>query len=189
MSRKLGRDSTALVVVDVQEGFRKAIPDFDRVAKATAILIAGAEALDVPVVITEQYPKGLGETAPEVSEYLPDGTRPIEKVVFSAAEAEGFDLGDRGQALVCGIETHVCVNQTALDLLEAGTDVHVVEDAVASRTEENKRVGLHKMEQAGAVLTSVETALFELLGRAGTDEFKAVQKLILDYAPNPEVVA
>jgi len=186
---RLDADRTALVVVDVQEGFRKAIPDFERVAKATATLIEGAEALGVPVVITEQYPKGLGETAPEVAEHLPDGTEPLEKLVFSAAEAEGFDLGGRDQALVCGVETHVCVNQTVLDLLESGLDVEVAEDAVGSRTEENKRVGLHKMERAGAVLTSVETALFELLGRAGTDEFKLIQKLILDYAPNPEAVA
>jgi isochorismate hydrolase len=109
--------------------------------------------------------------------------------VFAASEAEGFDLGGRDQALVCGIETHVCVNQTVLDLLAAGTEVQVAEDAVGSRTEENKRVGLHKMERAGATLTSVETALFELLGKAGTDEFKRVQRLILDYAPNPEAVA
>ncbi len=182
---KLERDRAALVVVDVQEGFRRAIPDFERVAKATATLIRGAEAIGIPVLITEQYPKGLGETAPEVSEYLPDGTAPIEKVVFSAAEAEGFDLSERDQALVCGIETHVCVNQTVLDLLADGKDVQVAEDAVGSRTEENKRVGLHKMEGAGATLTSVETALFELIGRAGTDEFKEVQRLILEFAPNP----
>jgi nicotinamidase-related amidase len=189
LSGKLQPERTALVVVDVQEGFRKAIPDFERVAKATATLIEGAEAIGIPMVITEQYPKGLGETAPEVAEHLPDGTEPLEKVVFSAADADGFDLGGRDQALVCGIETHVCVNQTVLDLLDAGTEVQVPEDAVGSRTEENKRVGLHKMERAGAVLTSVETALFELLGRAGTDEFKRVQRLILDYAPNPEAVA
>ena len=189
MNGKLDADRTTLVVVDVQEGFRKAIPDFERVAQATATLIEGAEALDMPIVITEQYPKGLGETAPEVAEHLPEGAEPLEKVYFSAADAEGFDLGGRDQALVCGIETHVCVNQTVLDLLASGKEVQVAEDAVSSRTEENKRVGLHKMEQAGAVLTSVETALFELLGRAGTDEFKQVQKLILDYAPNPEAVA
>jgi nicotinamidase-related amidase len=183
---KLDPERAALVVVDVQEGFRKALPEFEQVAKATATLIRGAEAIGIPVAITEQYPKGLGETAPEISEALPDGTEPLEKLVFSAAGAEGFDLGARDQALVCGIETHVCVNQTVLDLLGSGTEVHVAEDAVSSRSEENKRVGLHKMEQAGAVLTSVETALFELLGQAGTDEFKQVQKLILDYAPNPE---
>jgi nicotinamidase-related amidase len=185
MSAKLQPGRTALIVVDVQEGFRKAIPDFERVAKATATLIEGAEAIGVPVLITEQYPKGLGETAEEVAERLPEGTEPLEKVVFSAADAEGFDLGGRDQALVCGIETHVCVNQTVLDLLGQGVEVQVAEDAVSSRSEENKRVGLQKMERAGAVLTSVETALFELLGQAGTDEFKRVQRLILDYAPNP----
>jgi nicotinamidase-related amidase len=182
---KLSPERAALIVVDVQEGFRKAIPDFERVAKAVATLIEGAEAIGIPVIVTEQYPKGLGETAPEVAEHLPEGTEPLEKVVFSAAEAEGFDLAGRDQTLVCGIETHVCVNQTVLDLLDGGTEVQVAEDAVGSRTEENKRVGLQKMERAGAVLTSVETALFELLGRAGTDEFKRVQRLILEFAPNP----
>jgi nicotinamidase-related amidase len=182
---RLDASRAALVVIDVQEGFRKAIPDFGHVAKATATLIEGAEAVGIPILITEQYPKGLGETAPEIVEHLPAGTEPLEKVCFSAAEAEGFDLGDREQALVCGIEAHVCVNQTVLDLLGQGVGVQVAEDAVSSRSEDNKRIGLHKMEQAGAVLTSVETALFELLGRAGTDEFKRVQRLILDYAPNP----
>jgi nicotinamidase-related amidase len=187
-SGKLDADRTTLVVIDVQEGFRRAIPDFDRVAKAAATLIEGASIIGIPVVVTEQYPKGLGETVPEVAEHLPEGTDTLEKVVFSATEAEGFDLEGRDQALVCGIETHVCVNQTALDLLTDGVDVQVAEDAVGSRTDENKRVGLQKMERAGAEVTSVETALFELLGRAGTDEFKRVQRLILEYAPNPEVV-
>ena len=185
LSGRLEADRTTLIVVDVQEAFRKAIPDFERIAKATATLIEGAEAIGIPVVITEQYPKGLGETVPEVAEHLPEGVEPLEKVVFAASEAEGFDLEGRDQALVCGIETHVCVNQTALDLLASGVDVQVAVDAVGSRTEENKGVGLQKMERAGATLTSVETALFELLGRAGTDEFKQVQRLILDYAPNP----
>jgi nicotinamidase-related amidase len=182
---KLKPERTTLLVVDVQEGFRRAIPDFERVAKATATMVEGAEVLGVPIVITEQYPKGLGETAPEVAEHLPEGTEPLEKVRFSAAEADGFDLRGRDQTLVCGIEAHVCVSQTAIDLLEAGVGVQVPLDGVGSRTEENKRVGLHKMERAGAILTSVEAALFELLGGAGTDEFKRVQKLILDYAPNP----
>jgi nicotinamidase-related amidase len=182
---KLDPERAALVVVDVQEAFRKALPDFDSVTAATETLIEGAKAVGIPIVVTEQYPKGLGRTVPEVAERLPDGVEPLEKVCFSAAAADGFDLGGRDQALVCGIETHVCVNQSVLDLLDSETEVHVAQDAVGSRSDENKRVGLHKMERAGAVLTSVETALFELLGRAGTDEFKRVQKLILDYAPNP----
>ena len=188
MSGRLEADRTALIVIDVQEGFRHAIPDFERVAMATATLLGGAEAIGIPIVISEQYPKGLGETVPEVADHLPEGTQRLQKLIFSAAEAEGFDLGGRDQALICGVETHVCVNQTALDLLASGIEVQIAEDAVGSRSEENKRVGLHKMERAGAVMTSVETALFELLGRAGTDEFKRVQKLILDYAPNPEVM-
>jgi nicotinamidase-related amidase len=185
---KLDASRTALVVVDVQEGFRKAIPDFERVARAAATLVRGAEAIGIPVLITEQYPKGLGETVPEVAEHLPEGTEPLEKIVFSAHQAEGFDLADRDQALVSGIETHVCVNQTALDLIGAGAEVHVVEDAVGSRTADNKRIGMQKMTRAGAHVTSVEMALFELLGRAGTEEFKLIQRLILEYAPNPEGV-
>ncbi|HEX3563190.1 MAG TPA: isochorismatase family protein, partial [Solirubrobacterales bacterium] len=137
MNGKLKPDRTTLVVVDVQEGFRRAIPEFERVARATATLIEGAGIIGVPVVLTEQYPKGLGETAPEVAEHVPGGIEPLEKVAFSAADADGFDLGGRDQALICGIETHVCVNQTALDLLDGGIDVQVAEDAVGSRTEEN----------------------------------------------------
>jgi nicotinamidase-related amidase len=183
---KLDPERAALVVIDVQEGFRKALPaEFDRVARATATLVEGAEAIGIPIQVTEQYPKGLGSTAPEVAERLPEGVDPIEKLCFSAAGAEGFDLGGRAQALVAGIEAHVCVNQTVLDLLGSGVEVHVAEDAVGSRFAENKAIGLRKMERAGAVVTSVETALFELLSAAGSDEFKRVQKLILDYAPNP----
>jgi nicotinamidase-related amidase len=182
---KLDADRAALVVVDVQDAFRKAVPDFERVARASATLVRGAEAIGIPIVVTEQYPQGLGGTVPEVRELFGDDFEPVEKVVFSAAEAEDFDLGGRDQALVCGIETHVCVNQTALDLLADGLEVHVCEDAVGSRFAESKQVGLQRMERAGAVLTSVETALFELVGRAGTDSFKAVQRLILEFAPNP----
>ena len=180
---KLDPERAALVVIDVQEGFREAIDGFEGIASATATMVSGAEALAVPVIVTEQYPKGLGATVPEVAERLPAGCEPIAKTVFSAAAADGFDLGGRDQAIVCGIETHVCVNQTVLDLLEAGTEVHVVSDAVGSRSAENKALGLAKLERAGAWRTSVETALFELLGEAGTESFKRVQRLVLDYAP------
>lgn len=174
----LERDRTALVVVDVQEAFRKAIEGFDVVARNTAVLVQAARLLGLPVVVTEQYPRGLGETVPEVAEHL-KGVPRLEKVVFSAAQAEGFDLAGRGQALVCGIEAHVCVSQTVHDLLAQGLEVQVATDAVASRTSENRAIGLAKMERAGAVPTSTEAACFELLGRAGTDEFKAIQRLVL----------
>jgi nicotinamidase-related amidase len=176
---KLDRDRTALVVIDVQEAFRKALPDFDSVVAAAATLVDGARALGIPVVVTEQYPKGLGETVPEVAERLPQKSKRIDKVCFSAAEADGFDLAGRDQALVCGIEAHVCVNQSVLDLLERGIEAQVAEDAVGSRTAENKRLGLQKMERAGAVLTSVEMALFELLRGSDAAEFKQVQALVL----------
>lgn len=177
MSRVLDRARTALVVVDVQEAFRPAVGEFDAVAANTAVLVQGARALDLPVVVTEQYPRGLGETVPEVAGHL-DGVRRVEKTVFSAARAEGFDLGGRDQALVCGIEAHVCVQQTAQDLLDAGVEVHVAADAVTSRTALNRRLGLEKMEASGAVVTSTEMALFELVERAGTPEFKTIQGLV-----------
>ena len=175
---KLDRERAALVVVDVQEAFRKAIPGFEEVAAATATLVRGAGALGIPVVVTEQYPKGLGRTVDPVAAALPEGTEPVEKVRFSATEADGFDLGGRDQALVCGIETHVCVNQTVLDLLGDGVGVQVAADAVGSRTDANRTLGLERMERAGAALTSVETALFELLGGSDAPEFKEVQALV-----------
>jgi nicotinamidase-related amidase len=171
----LERDKVALVVVDVQEGFRS-YASFDAVVQACSKLVQGARILQVPRLVSEQYPKGLGHTAPEVS--LQDEPR-IEKTVFSAARAEGFDLAGRTQAIVCGIETHVCVSQTVHDLLERGVEVHVPADAVGSRHELDYERGLERLECAGAVVSTVESVLFELLERAGTPEFKAVQRLIL----------
>ena len=173
----LDPERAALVVVDVQEAFRPAVVGFDETARAVATLVQGARILGVPVIATEQYPKGLGSTVPEVADHL-DGVRPLEKLCFSAADADGFDLGGRDQALLCGIETHVCVSQTAHGLLDRGVEVHVARDAVSSRTEDNRELGLHKMESSGAVLSSVETALFELCGAAGSDEFKQIQRLV-----------
>jgi nicotinamidase-related amidase len=171
----LDRGKTALVVVDVQEGFRS-YASFAGVAEASGKLVRAARILDVPALVSEQYPKGLGHTAPEVGL---DDERRIEKTVFSAARADGFDLGGRAQAIVCGIETHVCVSQTVHDLLGRGVEVHVPADAVGSRHEIDYARGLERLERAGAVVTTVEAALFELLERAGTPEFKSVQALIL----------
>jgi nicotinamidase-related amidase len=171
----LVRDRAALVVVDVQEGFRP-YAAFAPVARSCAKLLEAARILEVPAIVSEQYPKGLGHTAPEVGL---QGETVIEKSVFSAARADGFDLGERQQAIVCGIEAHVCVSQTVHDLLARGIEVHVPADAVGSRHEVDYERGLERMERAGAVVGTVEAALFELLERAGTPEFKAVQKLIL----------
>jgi nicotinamidase-related amidase len=177
VTRLLERERTALVVIDVQEGFRPAVGEFDAVARNAGLLVQGARILGLPVLVTEQYPRGLGETVPEVAEHL-DGVPRLEKVEFDATDVEGFDLAERDQALLCGIEAHVCVAQTAAGLLDRGVDVQVATDAVSSRTAANRRAGLAKMEATGAVLTSTEMALFELLGRAGTPEFKEVQALV-----------
>lgn len=174
---RLDAERTALVVIDVQEAFRPAIANFDAIERGAAVLIQAANELGIPVLATEQYPKGLGRTVREVSAHLGE-TSPIEKVAFSAVRADGFDLGGREQAIVCGVETHVCVSHTVHDLLEAGSEVHVVTDAVGSRAESDRELGLRKAERAGAVLTSVETVIFELVREAGTPEFKTLQGLV-----------
>jgi nicotinamidase-related amidase len=176
----LDRNATALVVVDIQEGFRP-YASFAGVAESSHKLVQAARILAVPSIVSEQYPRGLGHTAPEVG--LGDGedgdATIIEKTVFSAARADGFRLGGRSQAIVCGIETHVCVSQTVHDLLDQGIEVHVPADAVGSRHQIDYERGLQRLERAGAAVTTVEAALFELLGSAGAPEFKAVQKLII----------
>jgi nicotinamidase-related amidase len=174
----LDRGRAALLVIDVQEAFRKAIAGFDELVANVAILIQGARTLGLPIIVTEQYPRGLGETVPELAPHL-EGVPRLSKVAFSAARADGFAMAGRDQALVCGIEAHVCVNQTVHDLLAEGVQVHLACDAVSSRSAENRAVGLAKMERAGALPTSTEMSLFELLGRAGSDEFKTLQRLVL----------
>jgi nicotinamidase-related amidase len=171
----LARDRAALVVVDVQEAFRP-YDSFAGVVDSCAKLVQAARILQLPTLVSEQYPKGLGHTVPELG--IEDERR-IEKTVFSVVRAEEFDLAGRDQAIVCGIETHVCVSQTVHDLLADGIEVHVPADAVGSRHAIDYERGLERLERAGAVVSTVEAALFELLERAGTPEFKALQKLIL----------
>lgn len=175
---KLDPERATLIVVDVQEAFRRAVPEFAAVATATATLVEGARILGLPIIVSEQYPRGLGDTVAEVAERLPADARRLEKLRFSVVEAEGFELGDRDQAIVCGIEAHVCVCQSVLDLLDADVETQVAIDAVGSRTSANREVGLAKMDRAGALPTSVELALFELLGGADADRFKSVQALV-----------
>lgn len=171
----LSRHRAMLVVVDVQEGFRS-YATFTEVAESCSKLLQAARILNVPALVSEQYPKGLGHTAPEVGL---EGERLIEKTVFSAVRADGFRLDGRDQAIVCGIEAHVCVSQTVHDLLQRGVEVHVPADAVGSRHELDYTRGLERLDRSGAVVTSVEAVLFELLERAGTPEFKAIQALVI----------
>lgn len=178
----LDRKRTALAVIDMQEGFRSVIADFAEVAARIGLMVQGCALLGVPIVVTEQYPKGLGRTAEEIAPHLPTGTAPIEKLSFSACGAGEFDLWLRErhieQVMICGIEAHICVSQTAHDLLQLGYQVHLISDAITTRLPHNREVAFSKMQRAGAVMSSVEAALFELLRSAEAAEFKAVQRLI-----------
>lgn len=178
----LTRDGTGLIVVDVQEGFRQVIDGFDEMTRNVGILAEGFGILGRPVLVSEQYPKGLGHTVAEVEERLPAFSDRVEKLRFSVCGVKAFDEAlARARCtrwVVCGIEAHVCVNQTAHDLLARGYEVHVAEDAVSSRAPSNRRIGLEKMLASGARATSAETALFEMLEQAGGDEFKAISKLV-----------
>jgi nicotinamidase-related amidase len=173
---------TALVVVDMQEAFRASIADFTEVSARIALAVRAAGLLEVPVVVTEQYPKGLGPTAEEIRAVLPADHVPIEKTAFSSCGARGFVERLRGldarHILVCGIEAHICVNQTTHDLLAHGYRVHLLTDCVTARAAENKQIALDKMRLAGALPSSVEMALFELIRDARHEQFKAIQKLI-----------
>lgn len=172
----------ALVVIDVQEGFRHAIPDFAETAARIALVAHGARLLGLSVFVTEQYPQGLGRTAGEVRAVLSEDFEPVEKTAFSSCGARQFlaQLEGAGarQVLLCGLEAHVCVNQTAHDLLARGYQVHLLLDCITARTAQNRQIGLDKMRSSGALPSSIETALFELMRDARHEQFKAVQRLI-----------
>ena len=172
---------TALVVVDLQEAFRSAIPEFPQVVSRAAMAVRGFRILNVPVMVTEQYPKGLGRTAEEILFCLPDDYEPIEKITFSSCIDSFVEkLNEAGvkQVVLCGLETHICVNQTAHDLLANGFEVHVLTDAVGSRYSEDRSTGLSKMIQSGVVPATVEMSLFELMRDAKHEQFKEIQNLI-----------
>ena len=174
-------DDTVLLVIDIQGKLAHLMHNKEDLFKNVRLLIQGAQILDLPILLTEQYPQGLGPTIPEIAELL-EGVEPITKTAFSCCGENTFnqafaDLG-REQALLVGIETHVCVWQTAHDLLESEYEVHVAADAVSSRSPDNKQVGLQLMRDAGAKITCVETALFELMRVAGGPQFKEVSKLL-----------
>ena len=180
-SHRLTRARAGLVVVDIQERLLPAIFEKERVVENSVRLVQGAAILQVPIFATEQYRKGLGLTVPEVAAAIP-GFAPMEKLAFSACGASGFvpalESKQVRDTVLCGIEAHVCVTQTCLDLLDKGLRVFVAADAVSSRTPENYRFGLERMSAAGALIVSTEMVLFELLGQAGTAEFKQVLTLV-----------
>jgi nicotinamidase-related amidase len=174
-------ENTALVLIDVQEKLLRVMHNQSDLLENIKKMVKGARILGLPVLWTEQNPAGLGPTVPEIAELLPDKI-PVSKFSFSCCGSEPFmeDLKaiDRKSILVAGIEAHVCVYQTVVDLINLQFDVEVVADAVASRSPENRFIGLKKSKAAGADITSVETALFELLKEAKGDRFKEISKLV-----------
>ncbi|HET8775663.1 MAG TPA: isochorismatase family protein [Thermoanaerobaculia bacterium] len=175
---RLDRNDAVLVVIDLQERLMPVIHERLEVERNVERLIRGAHILGVPVVVTEQYVKGLGATVEPLRAALEEtgGYRPIEKDCFSAQGC--MPALERRQALIAGVETHVCVYQTALDLLGAGWNVWIAADAVSSRTPRNRDIALQRLASEGARLSSTEMALFEMLVTAGTEEFRAVSKLV-----------
>jgi nicotinamidase-related amidase len=177
----IDREEAVLVVVDVQERLAAVMDQREKVMANCRRLIEGAKILGIPAIVSEQYSKGLGPTEKDLRGAL-SSYEPVEKLSFSCcgepAFMEQIRALDRKKVILCGMETHVCVLQTALGLLREGRDVHLVEDAVCSRSKGNWRTGVEFMRDAGAVITSAETVLFQLLGAAGTDEFKNVSRLV-----------
>jgi nicotinamidase-related amidase len=177
----LATGSTALLVIDMQARLFPVMNEKEKLLRNMLKLIRGAQVLEIPVVLTEQYPRGLGPTLPEIKELLPD-VSPIEKVSFNCCNEDVFrkaiDALKRKQMLVAGIEAHICVYQTAVALSRSGYEVQVVSDCVASREPENKLVSLLKMGTVGVSPTTVEMALFELLGVARGDKFKQISNIV-----------
>ncbi|MBD3232659.1 MAG: isochorismatase family protein [candidate division Zixibacteria bacterium] len=177
----LTRDKAALVIVDVQGKLATIMHNKDRLFDNLSKIIRGAKVLDIPIIWNEQIPDKLGETIPEIQELLPD-QKPLEKNSFSCCDNQGFmdQLQDlqRNQVLLVGIETHVCVYQTAIDLLAQGLEVYIVADATSSRHEINYQIGIQAMTDAGAKISSVEMALFEMLKFAEGDDFRQIIKII-----------
>jgi nicotinamidase-related amidase len=178
---RLRRDRAQLLLVDLQERLLPKIQGSEPILASARKMIRAAQILRLPITLTEQYPKGLGKTHTALASLLPD-LQPIVKLHFSCPRHEGFlqTLAghSRQQIILVGIETHVCVQQTALDLLAEGYHVFVCADAVGSRREFDYDVALLRMQADGAVITTTEAAIFELLDQAGTDEFKQVLDLI-----------
>lgn len=183
----LNKDQAALVIIDVQEKLAPAMDQelYRQLVLHTNLLIEGFKTLDLPIIATEQYPKGLGHTVAELNGI--EGDPCIEKVAFSCCGEDNFvaalEKTGAKQVVIVGMETHVCVFQTVIDLLERGYVVHLVRDAVCSRFKSDYDNALSTAAKAGAVVTTTETALFQLVEVAGSDGFKAISKLVRQRTP------
>ena len=182
MNLLLDQNNCLLLIIDIQDKLLKAQPKSEKILQKIKNLASAAKILKIPVIATEQYPQGLGETNTSLKETLEEETVYFEKTAFSCYHEEGFkDLLEeynKQQIIICGVETHVCVHQTVHDLLKAGHSVYVVQDACGSRNNDEHELGLSKMAVNGANLTSVEISLFELLKTSKHPHFKEIQALI-----------
>ncbi len=176
----LNRENAILLVIDIQDRLVPVMEYKDQVIQNTKVLLEGARQMDIPVIVTEQYPKGLGNTVEDIRKDLGDA-QVFSKNSFTAyideVKSALKDIG-RKKIIIVGMETHICVYQTTRDLIVDGYDVHIVRDAMASRTKENFLNGLDLMKNIGAVISNTETIVFDLLKKAGTPEFKIMSKLI-----------
>jgi len=178
----LERERVVLVLIDLQEGYRSALHGWERVVNASTLLVRGASVLGVPLLVTEQYPRGLGHTATEIAAHFPAGLDVVQKMTMSCCGATAFTDGlrqsERTQVLIAGIETHACINQTVHDLIALGYQVHVARDATSSRRPADAEPAWDKMRAAGMLPTSSEQALLELVRTAEVAEFKTLQRLL-----------
>ncbi|MDQ2798787.1 MAG: isochorismatase family protein [Armatimonadota bacterium] len=176
------RDDTVLVVVDMQEPFLRGIYERDRLTARVQMLVEAANILDVPILTTTQYAARMGPFVPEIASLLPAESSSIDKLAFSCAGSEAFLTAlkdqNRTQVLLCGVETHICVGQTALDLSARGWQTHVAADAVSARSLETHKLGMERMRDSGVLPCAAEAAVYELLREAGTLEFKAILSLV-----------
>lgn len=177
----LQRENTALLIIDIQERILKVIHEYERVLENNLKLIKGMKTLNIPIFYTEQYPKGLGPTV-EILHAELEGNEAIQKMSFSCAGAgllfDELRKKNITTVVVTGIESHVCVLQTTLDLMADGFNVHLAYDATSSRRKDDYKIALERMRKNGAEITSTESVLFEILNVCGTDEFKHISKIV-----------
>ena len=179
----LDRNTTLLIIIDMQEPFLSVIHERVRLTENVQLLAQAAAVLNIPVLSTVQYAERMGGIVPEIAEVLPQNApKPVDKLDFSCARSEEFMAQvmatGRRQILLCGVETHICVSQTALDLVHHGYQVHVAADAVSSRTLEKHKLGMERMRDNAILPYAAEAAVYELLGAAGSPEFKSILKLV-----------
>ena len=180
---RIARENTQAMIIDVQERLTPHINDHENIVKKISTLIQGLQALDIPIMLNEQYKKGLGETLPEIKELLNENNKKgFEKLTFSACDNDDswnhLAQQNRSIVLLMGVETHVCVLQTALDLLDNGMQPVIIGDAVGSRFPYDKKQAIRRIRRAGGVITTVETVLFELCRSSADPAFKTISNLV-----------